>query len=282
MPILSCTFRELSFVKLFVERWQSVAPSEIIIISNSNPGDATSTYLQTKKNVVEIPCLVSDYWGGAIRRALEYTENHNLAKKNLIITNIDVLPNEQFEYGDYFEAMGPMQALSFSTVSNGKMYYSGVKKSRLLPIFSNKITPQGNKHEIVDYCPARFLCIKNETQLSLSKLVDSCSLPHYGCDFVFTYRLSLNGFDLSCTSCKVLEYNSENTGAKDNISNYPLTYLLTNIKSAHNIKYKFIALKLLDNNFIISLLYLVIFYVAFIAKWTVYVSKDKLATFDNR
>ena len=142
--------------------------------------------------------------------------------------------------------------------ADNEKFYSGVKRRKAGLIPAEKITPGIGESIPVDYAPTRFFLVNNSSFLTLSEFIPR-NLPHYGADFVFTSAMSVAGVSIKAKGTQGLAYDAKNTGIKYELRGVPLRKIFGDIKSVHNLKFRYRTYRGLGHSNVAIVLYLVPF-----------------------
>ena len=243
--VLAPTFDEYSHVKNFINSWSSCSLDEEIniIIINGNYGDETTNLINDLDtvNIVEIEASKDEYWSALVNKGLIFFNEHKKDEDNLIITNIDVMPPKDLKE---ILSIGFEENCCISVPAidqNNQLLDGGIRQISWLLDLKRKFYYKNSSSiniENIDYCPTRFLIIKNINKESMP-LTLAKKLPHYGSDYEYTNRLRIGGFCIYCITSSYAINDSQNSGIKkNNIFNQNIKEILFGIKSTFNIKYR--------------------------------------------
>lgn len=238
MIIVTQTYKELELASSFLAAWSAQNSNINIVIANSGYPDETSTLIDQYENVFEVQCTSDDFWTGATRKALQFVEANFPKNQSMIICNIDVRPDNTYNLCKFLKGLPTNSVISLPVRTGEKFFYSGLKRRNFNIIFPKKVTPVQAELKEIDYAPTRFIFLKSYKSNELSGYLPY-DIPHYGADFVFTYKLKAGGMRLYTKSYTGLQYDSENTGIKNKIGQVTLRELFHSIKSAHHLRYKY-------------------------------------------
>lgn len=220
-------------------------PFQIVIV-NANPGDKTSEIIKNKQNTIdyeitEIQGEPSEFWSATVNRG--FKEILKLSKKEdwILLMNVDVefnndivelLIKKAIEQGD----------CQISALSLSKKYVisSGVRvKSWLLSLthhpYAGYKLDQVKPDELipVDYLPTRCLLFPVKS-INNSELIAEKLLPHYGADYEFTHRLSMNKYKPFIYTNVWVEVDTNNTGESVYSQEKNILQRVSNIMSIKN------------------------------------------------
>ena len=236
---------DLSHVKNFINSWSScnLAEEVNIIIINANYGDETTDLINDidETNIFEIEASRDDYWSGLVNKGLIFFNKHKGDKDSLIITNIDVMPPKDLKEILSIELTDNCCISIPSIDQDNQLLDGGIKQISWLLDLKQKYYYKNSSTiniENIDYCPTRFLIVKNINQESMPLTLEK-KLPHYGSDYEYTNRLRIGGFCIFCVTSSFAINDSQNSGIKkNNIFNQNIKEILFGIKSTFNIKYR--------------------------------------------
>lgn len=220
------TYREASFVQKFLSSLTLTREKIVVVIVNSYPQDETSTLINDFRNVpstfdiVEIAGDKSEFWGGAVQRALDYVSEVAQDSDFICLMNIDAnITSDVFAQLKETWGAGKYAFVAAVLHSGGSIISSGTSvRSWFWTINSHPLMharldslPASRLIEI-DYAPARCVLF-SLANYRLAGPINSKCLPHYGADSEFTLRLAkLTGLRGVLLTSATVEVNIENTG----------------------------------------------------------------------
>jgi len=218
------TFREPRKIQALLSSFSSInPPGVLVLIANGNPGDETTRLIQAAvgkgQPVREIPGNSSLFWSGLTNLAMRHALQVGRPDDFLMLMNADVTFTT-----DVFAAMReksrdlPPCVLAALTSARGRIISSGASaKSWVLGMnrhpFAGEMLTEVNPTQVVpvDFLPGRCTMIPLSA-LSIAGEINEKTLPHYGADYEFSWRLKRAGYPLFLFTGAIVECDVENTG----------------------------------------------------------------------
>jgi GT2 family glycosyltransferase len=250
LVIIIPTFKEPYHIRQVTEALLSQSFSGYTaIIINSNPGDATSSYLHSigDDRFIEISGNPEVYWTKAMHIGIIWAGDHLDQIDYYLFMNCDVSFNHSFLEHYLSAAIRHPRAILCAVARSGSRYISsGVRmKSWVLSLTGHRYMGiRSNKPAC--FTPVDMLA--GRTMLFPAGVVDTVgtpnfrALPHYGADYEFSARARRHGFRLYVYGGVETEIDTKNTGRKSFFKDTGFCQrigFLFDIKSPMNLKYRY-------------------------------------------